>query len=132
MICPHDAGSVLSVSNQNTDRAVHPWEPHGENPLDSGQTVIQNMSKLGYSAVVTSRYRLDTRDKPALLFAMMSILASEQTRIVFEGNLASTELFKLEGASYEETGKLKRATISPKLDFIVLPLTATRLPAIEK
>lgn len=87
---------------------------------------------MAYSAFVTTRYRLDTRDKPTLLFAIMNAFASEQSHIAFEGNLASTELFKLEGASYEETAKLKRATTSPKLDFIILPLTATRVPAIEK
>jgi hypothetical protein len=104
----------------------------GEKPLRFRVDGIHNMSQLTYPAVVTTRYRLDTRDKQALLFAMMSTFASERTLIVFEGNLANTELFKLEGASYEETAKLKRATTSPKLDFIVLPLTATRLPAIEK
>lgn len=90
------------------------------------------MGKLAYSAVVITHYRLDTRDKPALLFAMMSTFASERTHIVFEGNLASTELFKLEGASYQETGELKQATIAPRLDFIVLPLTHHRLPEIER
>lgn len=82
--------------------------------------------------VVTNGYRLDTRDRPRLVFAMMRTFASDQSRIAFEGNLASTELFKLEGASYDETEILKRATISPKLDFVVLALVPDCVPAIER
>ena len=81
---------------------------------------------------VTNGYSLDTRDRPRLLFAMMRAFESDQSRIAFEGNLASTELFRLEGASYNETKNLKRATISPKLDFIVLALVPARVPEIEK
>jgi hypothetical protein len=59
------------------------------------------------------------------------MLASERSRIAFEGNLASTELFRLVGGSYEDTGLLKRATDEPQLDFVVLPLTPSRVPEIE-
>ena len=79
---------------------------------------------------MTTRYRLDTRDKPALLFAMMRTFASEQSRIAFEGNLANTELFRLNGASHDETGVLRRATTAPALDFLVLPLVPARVPEI--
>jgi len=63
---------------------------------------------------------------------MMRTFASEQSRIAFEGNLASTELFRLVGGSHEETGLLKRATAAPQLDFVVLPLAASRVSEIEK
>jgi hypothetical protein len=81
---------------------------------------------------VSNRYSLDTRDRPGLLFAMMRRFASEQSRIAFEGNLASTELFRLVGGSHEEAGLLKRATAAPQLDFVVLPLVASRVSEIEK
>ena len=81
---------------------------------------------------MTTRFILDTRDKPALLFAMMRRFASEESRIAFEGKLTSTELFRLEGASFDEQGMLKRATVAPKLDFVVLPLMPSRVPEVEK
>jgi hypothetical protein len=81
---------------------------------------------------VTNTYSLDTRDRPGLLFAMMRTFASDQSRIAFEGNLATTELYRLEGASYDETDILKRATVAPRLDFVVLPLVLARVPEIQK
>jgi len=87
---------------------------------------------VAYSALVALGFALNTRDKPGLLFAMMRTFASDQSRIAFEGNLAGTELFRLVNASHEETGKLKRATIAPLLDFVVLPLLPTRVAEIEK
>ena len=77
-------------------------------------------------------YSLDTRDRPGLLFAMMRTFASDRSRISFEGNLSATELYRLEGASYEETAVLKRNTITPRLDFVVLPLASDRVPGIQK
>jgi len=63
---------------------------------------------------------------------MMRTFASEQSRIAFEGNLAATELYRFEGSSYDETEILKRATIAPRLDFVVLPLALARVPQIQK
>lgn len=85
-----------------------------------------------YPLVVTNAYRLDTRDRPGLLFAMLRTFASDLSRIAFEGNLAATELYRLEGASYDETEILKRATITPRFDFVVLPLLLSRVPQIQK
>ena len=76
-------------------------------------------------------YSLDVRDRPGLLFAMMRRFASDHSRIALEGDLASTELYRLEGASYEETEILKRATTAPRLDFVVLPLIPARLVEIR-
>lgn len=63
---------------------------------------------------------------------MMRTFASDRSRITFEGNLAATELYRLEGAFYEETAILRRNTIAPRLDFVVLPLIPTRLSEIER
>jgi hypothetical protein len=84
-----------------------------------------------YSLAMTNPYRLDTRDRPGLLFAMMRTFASDRSRIAFEGNLATTELYGLEIASYDETDALKRATTAPRLDFVVLPLVLVRVPEIQ-
>jgi hypothetical protein len=78
------------------------------------------------------RFRLHTKHKPELLFAMIRTLAHEDTRISFEGRLAHTELAKIAGASLNETEVLKRNTISPRMDFLVLPLTPATVHAIEK
>jgi hypothetical protein len=77
-------------------------------------------------------YCLDTRHRPRLLIAMMRFLAAEDSKISFEGRLSQTELARLDGVTDEETGVLKRATIQPKLDFLVLPLTQQKIAAIEK
>jgi hypothetical protein len=77
-------------------------------------------------------YRLETRDRSRLLTAMMRALAAEDSKISFEGALSQTELAQLEGVTQEETDVLKRATVQPKLDFLVLPLTEQKLSAIEK
>jgi len=63
---------------------------------------------------------------------MMRTFASEQSRILFEGNLAATELYRLAEASYDETEILKRATIAPRLGFVVLPLVVARVPGFQK
>jgi hypothetical protein len=48
--------------------------------------------------------------------------------ISFEGNLRNTRLTRIPGACEEETPTLKRNTIWPKQDFVVLPLE----PAMSK
>jgi hypothetical protein len=78
------------------------------------------------------RFRLHTKHKPELLFAVMRTLAHEDARISFEGRLSRTELVKIDGASLNETEVLKRNTTSPKMDFVVLPLTPRTVPEIEK
>ena len=78
------------------------------------------------------RFRLHTKDKAELLFAIMRILAHEDANISFEGRLSHTELLKIAGASVLETEMLKRNTTLPRMDFLVLPLTREMVPAIEK
>ena len=77
-------------------------------------------------------YRLETRDRPRVLVAIMRALAAEDSRISFEGTLSRTELAQMAGVKSHEGGALKRATLQPKLDFLVLPLTQQNLSALEK
>jgi hypothetical protein len=77
-------------------------------------------------------FRLHTKHKPELLFAMMRTLAHADAGISFEGRLPHTELAKIAGASLNETEVLKRNTTSPRMDFVVLPLTHGTAPEIEK
>ncbi len=51
--------------------------------------------------------------------------------ISFEGNLSSLRLTHLTGASEEETPALRRNTIWPKQNFVVLPLEAGHSKAIN-
>jgi hypothetical protein len=78
------------------------------------------------------RFRLHTKHKPELLFAVMRTLAHEDARISFEGRLSHTELGNIAGASLDETEVLKRNTTSPRLDFVVLPRTPETVPEIAK
>jgi hypothetical protein len=77
-------------------------------------------------------YRLETRHRPLLLTAMMRALAAEDCKISFEVALSQTELAQMEGVAHEQTGVLKRGTLWPKFDFLVLPLTQQYISAIEK
>lgn len=84
------------------------------------------------SSVMEEIYRLDTRDRPGLLFAMMQALAADDCRISLEGRLSQTGLAQLEGVTNDEDAVLRRATLQPKLDFFVLQLTPKSLPTITK
>ena len=69
------------------------------------------------------------RDKRRLLLAMMEELAGD-AHISFEGDLRALPLFSTPGASQEETVNLKRNTLWPQEDFIVLPLEPSMSKAI--
>jgi hypothetical protein len=77
-------------------------------------------------------FKLDTRNRPGVLISMMHALAAEDSWISFEGRLAHTELARMERVVYEESGVLKRGTLWPKQDFLVLPLAPQNVAAIEK
>lgn len=49
-----------------------------------------------------------------------------------EGSLSASELIQLPGATEKESSALRRATLQPKLDFVVLPLTISTVAEIEK
>jgi hypothetical protein len=61
------------------------------------------------------------RDKRAFLIAAMQELAGT-AHISLEGDLTSTTVLRVTGASGDETAALKRNTLSPRQDFVVLPL----------
>ena len=63
---------------------------------------------------------------------MMRTLADKDAAISFEGQLSHTDMAKIAGASVNETEVLKRNTTSPRMDFVVLPLTPETVPEIEK
>jgi hypothetical protein len=61
------------------------------------------------------------QDKRGLLVALMDELAGG-AHVSFEGDLQGLTLLSLPGASLEPTTALKRNTLWPKLDFVVVPL----------
>jgi hypothetical protein len=62
------------------------------------------------------------RDKRFLAAALAELAGVAQDS--FEGDLGSTSLFDVAGASNDETQVLKRTTLWSKQDFVVLPLEA--------
>jgi hypothetical protein len=60
-------------------------------------------------------------DKRRLLLAMMKELAGG-AHVSFEGDLRGLTLLSIPGASEEPTTALKRNTLQPKQDFVVVPL----------
>jgi hypothetical protein len=73
------------------------------------------------STVLLDRYWLVARDKPALLTHMMRFLAGE-ARISFEGDLSHCKFPATIPSATEEDSILTRQTITPRQDFIILPL----------
>ena len=74
---------------------------------------------------------IDTRDKPGLLIAMMREFIGN-SHISFEGSLENLKLSDIPGISVEETEVLKRQTTSPRLDFLVVPLSEATINEIWK
>jgi hypothetical protein len=75
-------------------------------------------------------YHLHAKHRPHLLWAMMQALAGRDARISFEGRLSHTSLVRIKGARFEENEVLRRETVHPQLDFLVLPLTRVSLPSL--
>jgi hypothetical protein len=67
------------------------------------------------------RYWLVARDKPGLLIAMMRALAGN-AHVSFEGNLSRYAFPPDLRPDSKETPTLRRQTLVPELDFVVLPL----------
>lgn len=61
------------------------------------------------------------KDKRRLLLAVMNALAGD-SHVSFEGDLRGFPLGHITGASDQETAILKRNTLWPRQDFIVVPL----------
>ena len=64
-----------------------------------------------------------------LLLAVMKLLAGN-AEISFEGDLSSLGLLDLAGASTNETEILRRNTIWPRQDYVVVPLTPDTIQLI--
>ena len=69
------------------------------------------------------------RDKRRFLVAVFQQLAGSAF-VSFEGDLSGTTLVGATGASGDETEVLKRNTLWPKQDFVVLPLEAETIGSI--
>ena len=67
--------------------------------------------------------RWHARDKGKLLLAAMEKLEGN-AHISFEGDLRALRLSGLPGASFQPTSTLKRNTLQPEQEFLVLPLEA--------
>ena len=69
--------------------------------------------------------------KNQLLLKVMKQLAGN-AEVSFEGNLRSLNLAAVAGASTDETDLLKRNTIWPRLDFVILPLEPDTIRSIQR
>lgn len=69
------------------------------------------------------------RDKRAFLMAALRQLAGSAF-VSFEGDLAGTALPSMKGAAGDETQALKRNTLWPRQDFVILPLEAETITSI--
>ena len=74
-------------------------------------------------------YWVDVRDKPAFFVAAMRLLAGE-ARVSLEGNLSGLDLVSVAGATNEESPALRRQTLVPRQDFVVLPVEPDTVTAI--
>jgi hypothetical protein len=72
-------------------------------------------------SIIQDRFWPIARDKPGLLIAMMRALAGN-SHISFEGDLSRCRFGETLFPSGEETEVLRRHTLVPKQDFVVLPL----------
>lgn len=71
-------------------------------------------------------------DNGMLLAAMMELFAGAAAYIAFEGDLSDCNLRNISGASDKPQGYLKRQSLLPSIDFVVLPLDAyTITPILE-
>ena len=94
----------------STDEA-RDFEPYLEEWLQ-----IQN----GGMASAAALYYIDARDQPGLLWAVLRAVG-ESAHVALEGDLQNTGLLGLPHASFDETETLRRQTLVPRLDFVVLP-----------
>src|ERR1700726_1564502 len=75
--------------------------------------------------------RINTRDKPGLLIAAMRTFEG-CGHVSFEGRLHDTGLNDLPGASQAETPALRRASLMPTSEFVVVPLTSENIASLWK
>lgn len=79
----------------------------------------------------TAKISWRVKHKNRLLTAVINELAGD-AKISFEGDLHAFALSSLPDASPVETAGLKRSTLSPKQDFVVVPLNNSTVKAISR
>jgi hypothetical protein len=72
---------------------------------------------------------IDARDEVGVLTSVMKLLVGN-AHISFEGDLSQFPFASVPGASPDETDVLKRNTIAPPQDFVVLPLESDTIDEI--
>jgi len=114
---------ALHSQAQGRRAAAHPGsaEPAIDKRPCKGRTSLRAQGWASRTSMKDERYRLVARDKPGLLVAMMKALASG-AYISFEGDLSQCRLAEISGASLNERESLKRNTLFPRQEFVVLPL----------
>ena len=104
--------------------------------------VASSFTSVAITRVFNSALAGNSKDRPGLvgvrlpLGARVAVLrcrgGEEFLRRLFEPIPSKCRIGADGRCDREETGPLKRGTLHPKLDFLVLPLTRQRLAAIEK
>ena len=74
--------------------------------------------------------RLEVRDCQGTLWAFYRQYEG-QAVASFEGDLSNLKLQELRGASTQEAGPLRRQTIEPELDFVVVPINEETVRALK-
>ena len=74
---------------------------------------------------------LDVRDCQGTLWAFYRRFDGEGLAS-FEGDLSLLQPAEIPGASSEETARLRRQTIEPRLDFIVIPITDQTVELLKR
>ena len=74
---------------------------------------------------------VDVRDCLGTLAALYREYEGK-ARASFEGDLGGLEFHELPGSEFEETAGLKRQTRSPRLDFVVVPLTTENVISLKR
>jgi hypothetical protein len=81
--------------------------------------------------ILSNYYWLVARDKPGLFVAMLRALVGDAAYVSFEGDLSRcTELFSLFGATSQESDTLKRKTVYPLQDFVIVPMESASIHSI--
>ncbi len=74
---------------------------------------------------------LEPRNKPALLWAVLEAFP-QGAYLSLEGDLKNFGLLERADASSEETSSLRRNTLSPRLDFVVVPVTTALVATLKE
>jgi hypothetical protein len=76
-----------------------------------------------------AKFWLNAKDRMALLTAMLHELCGN-AHVSFEGDLSKLDFSVIPGSTTEENETLKRATLLPELNFMIVPLEINTIPLI--